>query len=102
MKMYIVTREGVYRHEVLGLYVDIPAAKEAACKETDKENEDGYHRYLISEIEVGVDCEDAKALYYYQKSKEYDYSTRPYTVLRTYIEINQLKNGKWEVIDEVA
>lgn len=102
MKVYTITREGVYRHEILGAYASVYVAMEIACKETQKEDEDGYHTFVVSELEIGVPCEDATPLYFYQKKKEYDRSTRPSTVIRVYTEIQRFQNDKWEVINEDA
>lgn len=54
-KAYIVTREGVYRHEILGVYLSF--------KEADKRAElcsadDGYHEYQVTEVTLDKDKED--------------------------------------------
>lgn len=102
MKIYTITREGKYRHEILGAYVSVYAAMEVACKETQKEDEDGYHEYQVSELEIGIPCENAVPLYSYRKKTDYDRSTRPHTVIRVYPEIQRFQSDKWEVINEDA
>ena len=57
--MFILTIEGVYRHEVVGVYSHLPAAVDRA-KERISEEHDDYHKIEIMECEVNVPIEDGK------------------------------------------
>lgn len=55
MKLFLVTRDGVYRHEVLGVYSSREAAVERAKQSS---NDDGYHEYTVSKTRLDVPVED--------------------------------------------
>jgi hypothetical protein len=57
MKLYIVTREGVYRHEILGVYDTKEAAEKRAQWGTDHDI-DNYHGYRVGECELNEDLKD--------------------------------------------
>lgn len=65
--MYIVTKEGVYRHEILGLYKSEHQARQRAveCSQTES---DGYHDFTVSKIEFGA-CDDVLELGAAKRSK---------------------------------
>lgn len=48
---YIVTKEGVYRHDILGIFTSKKAANDHAdvCSQAE---EDDYHNFLVAEYEV--------------------------------------------------
>jgi hypothetical protein len=60
--VFILVRDGVYRHEVLGVYTTrreaFPAARAAADREIDS-----YHRIAILRAPVGCAIEDAEEIY---------------------------------------
>lgn len=55
-KLYVVTREGVYRHEIVGVFDDQIKACEAAKDVISKEPDD-YHSFAINEFLKNVDCD---------------------------------------------
>jgi hypothetical protein len=69
MEMFIITREGVYRHEILGLYTDYTTACEVAdeCARSDK---DTYHTYVVSGIVVNQKIDDVEYRVSYKKEIE--------------------------------
>jgi len=66
-KVYIVTREGVYRHEIIGVYLTLKSTRRAAITALDAEH-DSYHDFHVIEYNVGVPInDDGKLLYIYKK-----------------------------------
>ena len=59
--LYVVTREGVYRHEILGIYTKSPNALAAAKAAAGKEN-DNYHDIVVSKCKVDEVIEDVEAI----------------------------------------
>lgn len=55
-QLFVVTREGIYRHEILGVFHSLEEAK--ACALATAEAEDGYHDIAVGRIEVGKPVED--------------------------------------------
>ena len=56
MKLYVVTKEGVYRHEILGIYTEIKMAQKRV-EEVEK-LEDGYHSIEIGTCNINESIED--------------------------------------------
>lgn len=61
MKLFVVTEEGVYRHRILGVYVDFEKAIERA-KEFALSSVDDYHSYDVSKCESDEDIDDVDRL----------------------------------------
>lgn len=89
MKVFTITKEGAYRHEILGIYSNLSCAMETAFKHASAEKEDGYHSYLVGETELGLDCEDVTPLYDYQKGDYYSGNFGK-------VKIQRCVNGDWE------
>jgi hypothetical protein len=53
MDVYIVTMQGVYRHNIMGVYRQLDNAKVAAIVAI-KAEEDNYHRFDVRKFEVDV------------------------------------------------
>lgn len=88
MKVYTVTKEGVYRHEILGIYTGLNQAMAAAESIAGHVDEDGYHAYQVGESELNINCKDVTPLYLYQKSGRY-------TGEMGDVEVSRFENGKW-------
>lgn len=71
MIKYIVTQEGVYRHCIKGVYDTIEAAKSCALDCASDYEDDGYHSYDVSSLNLNEACEDVSLLYSYQKGCRY-------------------------------
>lgn len=67
--LYTVTRQGVYRHEILGVYDELDKAKLGAYSAIKDPECDGYHSYLVGEIGINTTVKDVKPLYEYSKGK---------------------------------
>lgn len=68
MELYIVTCEGVYRHEILGIFDN----EESAWKEAEeraKNDVDDYHNYDVSKCVLNNACEDVDRIGYTNKGK---------------------------------
>lgn len=59
MKLYVVTKEGVYRHEILGIYTKIDLAQKRV-EEVDKLG-DGYHSIEIGTCNINEPIEDIES-----------------------------------------
>ena len=59
MSYFIVTKEGVYRHEIKGLWRELKDAVSCAIK-CSEEDIDGYHTYLVSSLEVDFSVEESE------------------------------------------
>ena len=57
MKIYVITREGVYRHEILGLSHDSKEAEKRAYGAIAAEP-DGYHQVCVMVCETDKPIED--------------------------------------------
>ena len=52
-EVYVVTMEGVYRHNIMGVFQEFEFAKNIAISAI-KEERDNYHRFEVREFDVGV------------------------------------------------
>lgn len=82
--LYIVQQCGIYRHEILGVYDTLSAAKERASGFIAKEEHDGYHTVSISAVPLNEPTVDATYLGEYRKQHISRYEgrggyDRPYT-----------------------
>jgi hypothetical protein len=59
-KVYVITKEGVYRHEIVGVCSDLEKAKEIARRSDDVED-DNYHSFEIREFILGLAYVDPTA-----------------------------------------
>ena len=57
MKIYVVTREGIYRHEILGLYLDPKESEKNAYLAISSEKDD-YHEIFVMACETDKPIED--------------------------------------------
>lgn len=73
-EIYLVIKVGVYRHEILGAYINFLDARknaETAAKE-ELENHDGYHDFHIESIPLNTAVEDCRLIGYYDCIKGYN------------------------------
>lgn len=96
MKIFTVTKEGVYRHEIVGIYDNLSVAQERAHSEATKEGEDGYHEYWVCESYLNEDCKDVKQIMLYQGIFEWERVGQKLTIPRKRID----KGLRFEVIEE--
>lgn len=75
MKLYLVQRSGVYLHETMGIYDSLYAAEQRAA-ECALPPDDGYHEYVISELDLNLSIDGAKQLSYYQGEWEGRYGNK--------------------------
>lgn len=59
MNIYIVTKEGVYRHEILGAFFSIEEATSVAEKACMGDIDD-YHVYDVNKLVEGIAVNDAE------------------------------------------
>ena len=52
-EVYVVTMEGVYRHNIMGVFQELEFAKNVAINAI-KEEKDDYHCFEVREFDVGV------------------------------------------------
>lgn len=52
MELFIIIEEGVYRHDILGIFDNVEKAKNHAKSRTKKS--DGYHAYNVCKIELNT------------------------------------------------
>ena len=71
-EVFIVHREGVYRHEVVGVYTDAEVAKQAAITAIKSEGDD-YHDFSVIRCPLNtyLDNDGELIVRYTRKSKEY-------------------------------
>ena len=69
--IYLVIQEGVYRHDVRGVYSTLEKATDAAEKAA-AEDDDSYHEYVVCETELDTyveDVDEVDGLRFQQKVK---------------------------------
>jgi hypothetical protein len=69
MRIFAVSREGVYRHEIVGVYDDIELAIERGVNAA-KEEWDDYHHFDVLEYTLNEDVMDGKLLAKISKHKD--------------------------------
>jgi hypothetical protein len=57
MNLYAVVKDGVYRHEIVGVYGSYEFAEKRAV-EVCKAESDDYHDFLILQFGLNIDVED--------------------------------------------
>lgn len=62
MNMFIVYADGVYRHQIVGIFSSVELAKIAAVNEALKEY-DGYHKFVVAESRLDEYVEDVTDLF---------------------------------------
>jgi hypothetical protein len=75
--VFVVTREGVYRHEVLGIYRDSVDAGSRALQCANEEK-DGYHEYVVWFAKVDEAMQDMQKLAVYHRTLPQDQAAMPY------------------------
>jgi hypothetical protein len=68
MKLFIVTTEGVYRHEILGVFSNVEKARKCAENASEQES-DGYHEFHIGIADLDKNITDIEII---EKINEYD------------------------------
>ena len=68
MKLFIVTKEGIYRHEILGVFSNIEKARKCAKIAYDNEV-DKYHGFHIGITDLDKNIEDIEII---EKLDDYD------------------------------
>jgi hypothetical protein len=67
--VYIVIAQGIYRHDILGVYRSQREAEDRARLIAG--HADGWHEYVVFEAEIGADIEDAKRICAYQYDEKH-------------------------------
>ena len=75
MSVYAVFREGVYRHECLGIFTNTERAIERA-RECAAGDGDDYHVYQVSAVALDTPVDDLGALAYECRSEYKHYGKR--------------------------
>ncbi len=68
-KIYVVTREGVYRHEILGIF-DKRHLAELAADEISQSEGDDYHYITVNEAPINQKIEDVDPVVHFQYGKK--------------------------------
>ena len=74
-KLYIVVKQGVYRHSIVGASPDFHEARSIASEAITKE-EDGYHDFIIGELEINKRVEDIKIIGKFTRQDEFEEHSR--------------------------
>ncbi len=61
MRLFAVSREGVYRHEIVGIYDDVEFAIERGVNSS-KEEKDDYHHFEVLEFMINEDTRDGRLI----------------------------------------
>ena len=82
-KVYIVVKQGVYRHNIMGIYMDVEQAKlrainVAGSSVDDYRDGDGYHEFLVCTAPVGFDIGDVQVLYVFKREVSGSWDSRVY------------------------
>lgn len=75
MTVFIVTQEGKYRHNILGVYTEERSARKRALQ-CAKLEVDGYHDYQVSTAIINGPCDDVNHTGHYiynQKDKTWEW-----------------------------
>jgi hypothetical protein len=80
MNVFIVTREGVYRHEMVGAYLDEQDARAAAWAAIHAE-EDDYHSFHVTRMVIGEVGEHAVCKFRRRDDKEFDRHRKAWNIL---------------------
>ena len=83
MEIYVVVREGVYRHEILGLFSDADKAKDVAHTACEKDVDD-YHTYDIYKGTVDQTVEDLVREGFYRR---YDFQRDKDGIIRRRVKL---------------
>ena len=67
MKLFLIFRQGVYRHDLLGVYTDPDDAENVAMEAIKLEGDD-YHTIEVLSADLNTKLnDDAELLYFFQK-----------------------------------
>jgi hypothetical protein len=69
MQLFVVTKEGVYRHEIVGIYTDKGRAMGEAEVAIKAENDD-YHEFYVSECEADKPIDDVECIARLKREKQ--------------------------------
>lgn len=70
-KIYLIIKQGVYRHEILGAYTVLQDAMENAEGHAKEERKhDGYHDFHVESIPLNTAVEDCTLVGYYDCVKD--------------------------------
>lgn len=64
MKLFVVTVEGIYRHQIVGVYDSLEGADVCALEHIGAEKDD-YHEVAVSQCESNTHITDVERLYVY-------------------------------------
>lgn len=78
--MWIVVQEGVYRHNILGLYDSLGGAEDRAREASmtfsggfsRNGEDDGYHTYEVMSLPINESIDDATPVSYFQKGTRFE------------------------------
>jgi len=98
--VYIVTQEGNYRHDILGVYSSMSLARAAAVKAIDAETDD-YHDYEISRAKIDELCVAEGVGRYEKKVKTISYREYEKAIKDPpAIDHRKMFDGDWSQADE--
>lgn len=96
-EVFLVTKEGVYRHEIMGVYLTQQEAQKRAIaiagQDTDgwkNRDGDGYHQFAVCKAVIGDDIQDVVAVKTYQRKVEHVYNISEYKSERIYGEVVEI------------
>ena len=69
MEVFIVTKQGVYRHEIMGVFQDLEFAKNVAI-DCIKAEHDDYHDFHVIQFDVGAPTKSDGTLKYIIERKQ--------------------------------
>ena len=99
MNVYTVYKQGVYRHEILGVFDTLENARKRAFVAALGEN-DGYHDFMVAQSNLNDYVDDLKLLYSVGSANAV-YSDRSYDSYPKIAESRDivLKNTEQEIIE---
>lgn len=98
--LYILTYEGVYRHEILGVFFN----KDSAIKEAEvmiMKEDDGYHTVCIGTCPANTIVEDIENIITFTRTEKRTWGGEPKNP-KTYKRVDVQLNPVAELIDELA
>ena len=69
IQLFVVTREGVYRHEIVGIYDRYDYATEAALVAISEEDDD-YHEFNVGKCTLGRTITDVENIAVFERKGE--------------------------------
>ncbi len=71
MTIYIVIQEGIYRHDVKGIFTSLEQAKSRAVECGEDQEDDGYHTYCVCPAEIDTPIDDVKTMAEYEGKRKH-------------------------------